>query len=83
MLAFDKQQKPRKARIRDVFEVDVMTYSESSNKEAVQNQLNQWAKSAFIEIVKPLAEFKDMEPCIKLLGRIQSHPLQYEIIYNL
>ena len=61
-------------RIREVFKVDLMTYSESSDEAAVQNQLNEWAEKGLVEILKPLAECKAMEPCIKLLNWIQPRP---------
>jgi hypothetical protein len=61
-------------RIREVSKIDVMTYSESHEEGLIQNQLNQWSEKGLVEIIKPLAQCKDREPCIKLLGWIQPRP---------
>lgn len=61
-------------RIGEAYKQTVMAYSKTFDEEAVQSQLNQWADSGFIKIIKPLAECEDMEPCIRLLGWIQPRP---------
>lgn len=58
-------------RLINIYKVDIMTYSKSSDESIVQSQLNRWAETGLIEIIKPLAQCEDMEPCIKLLGWIQ------------
>jgi hypothetical protein len=61
-------------RVGEAYKQTVMAYSDTFDEEAVQSQLNQWADSGLIKIIKPLAECEDMEPCVKLLGWIQPRP---------
>jgi hypothetical protein len=61
-------------RVREIFKFDVMVYARTVDEYAVQEQLKNWQEAGCIEIIKPLAECKDMEPCIKLLSWIQPRP---------
>jgi hypothetical protein len=58
-------------RVRDIYKETIMNYSRTFDECSVQNQLQNWEEAGCIQIIKPLAECEDMEPCIKLLGWIQ------------
>lgn len=61
-------------RIREISKFDVMVYARTLDGDAVQEQLKNWQEAGCIEIIKPLAECEDMEPCIRLLNWIQPRP---------
>jgi hypothetical protein len=61
-------------RLTDIFKIDIVTYSLCSDLVEIQFTLDEWQKKGFLKILKPLAECKDKEPYIKLLGWIQPHP---------
>jgi len=54
-------------RLTDIFKIDLMTYSKSTDVKKVQHQLEEWACAGHLVILKPLDACKDREPCIRLL----------------
>ncbi len=57
-------------RLRDIFKIDLITYSRSEEITAIQSFLNELAKNGYIEILKPIDTCENMEPCIRLKSRI-------------
>ena len=58
-------------RAYEIFKKDVATYSKTENLNAIQIQLFEWQNQGYIEILKPLEDCEELEPCIKLLKFIQ------------
>jgi hypothetical protein len=54
-------------RLTDIFKIDVITYSRTENINEIQNLLNRWENEGYLQILKPIKDCANREPCIRLL----------------
>lgn len=54
-------------RITDIFKIDIIVYSGTDEINAIQEVLNDWERSGYLIILKPINDCMDREPCIRLV----------------